>query len=105
MRAYSNGPAGPVSAFVELNNVLLVIFEGIRLLKLPNYLEIIGFLLGIFGALVLSIPKQIKNLLLMAFCLYKDPMNDDEGDTHEMLKGLKNEEELISPSPKVADEN
>ena len=57
MKAYSQGPAGPVSAFVELNNVLLVVFEGIRLMKLPNYLEIIGFLLGIFGALVLSIPK------------------------------------------------
>ena len=51
------GPAGPVAAFVELNNVLLVIFEGLRLWHVPNYLEIIGFLLGIFGALVLAIPK------------------------------------------------
>jgi len=89
MKAYANGPAGPVSAFVELNNVLLVIFEGIRLLKLPNYLEIIGFMLGISGALVMSIPKQIKNLLLRLFCLYRDPMVNDEDETDEVLKGLK----------------
>ena len=29
-KAYSKGPAGPVSAFVELNNVFLVIFEAFR---------------------------------------------------------------------------
>ena len=29
-KAYSKGPAGPVSAFVELNNVFLVVFEAAR---------------------------------------------------------------------------
>jgi drug/metabolite transporter (DMT)-like permease len=58
-KAYSKGPAGPVSAFVELNNVLLVVFEGLRYWQLPKSLELIGFLLGIIGALVLCIPDEL----------------------------------------------
>ena len=67
-RAYSTGPAGPVSAFVEMNNVVLVIFEAIRARKMPNYLEFIGFILAIVGALVLCIPDEITNLLRCIFC-------------------------------------
>jgi drug/metabolite transporter (DMT)-like permease len=58
-KAYSKGPAGPVSAFVELNNVFLVVFEAARYWKLPRLLELVGFVLGIFGALVLCIPDEI----------------------------------------------
>jgi len=54
--AYSKGPAGPVSACVELNNILLVIGESIRNRVAPTKLEIIGFFLGIGGGMVFSIP-------------------------------------------------
>lgn len=69
LKAFSIGPAGPVAAFVELNNVLLVLFEGLRLWHVPNYLEIIGFFLGICGALVLSIPKQLMALIRKILCM------------------------------------
>lgn len=52
-----------MSAFVELNNVFLVVFEAARYLTLPSGLEFIGFLLGIFGALVLCIPDEIIKAL------------------------------------------
>lgn len=56
-KAYSTGPAGPVAAFVELNNVVLIIFEAIRSKRVPNYLEFLGFLFAIYGALILCIPE------------------------------------------------
>ena len=62
-QAYSKGPAGPVSAFVELNNVVLIIFEAIRYRKLPNSLEFVGFIFAIVGALILCIPQEITNCL------------------------------------------
>jgi len=40
----------------------LVVFEAARYLKLPQSLEFIGFLLGIFGALVLCIPDELMKL-------------------------------------------
>jgi uncharacterized membrane protein len=55
-KAYSKGPAGPVGAFVELNNVFLVIFEACRLWQLPKNLEFVGFAFGIIGALILCMP-------------------------------------------------
>jgi uncharacterized membrane protein len=66
-KAYSKGPAGPVSAFVELNNVFLVIFEGLRQWQLPRSLELLGFLLGIVGALILCVPDE---LIRMFKCLF-----------------------------------
>ena len=29
-KAYSKGPAGPISAYVDINNVLLLVFEAVR---------------------------------------------------------------------------
>lgn len=49
--AFSNGPAGPVTAIVEMDNIILVIFDAIRTWSLPSGLEILGFILGIIGAL------------------------------------------------------
>ena len=67
-KAYSSGPAGPVSAFVELNNVVLIIFEAIRYMKMPNYLEFLGFIFAIVGALVLCIPEILTKWIRTLFC-------------------------------------
>ena len=66
--AYANGPAGPITSFVELNNVALVILEGFRYRKVPNYLEFLGFIFAIIGTLVLCIPYQMKRLFKCIFC-------------------------------------
>ena len=67
-RAYSKGPAGPVAAIVECNNVLLILFEAIRTKRVPNYLEFLGFLCAILGALIMSIPDEINQCLRCFFC-------------------------------------
>ena len=54
--ALSNGPCGPVQAYVMLTNVGFVIFEAIRLLQIPTTLQLVGFVMGILGGLVLSLP-------------------------------------------------
>ena len=67
-KAYSNGPAGPIAAFVELNNVVLIIKEAIMYKRIPNYLETLGFIFAIIGALVLCIPEHIVKFLKCIFC-------------------------------------
>ena len=67
-KAYSCGPAGPISAFVELNNIALIILEAVRYMKMPNYLEFLGFIFAIVGALVLCIPEQLTYWLKCLFC-------------------------------------
>ena len=67
-KAYSNGPAGPVSSFVELNNMVLIVSEAIKYKKLPNWLELLGFVLALVGALVLCIPNELMTLLRCIFC-------------------------------------
>ena len=69
-KAYSRGPAGPVAAFVEMNNVLLVIIESIRLLQMPKFLEILGFIFGITGGLTLCIPDQLQKIFCF-ICIKK----------------------------------
>jgi drug/metabolite transporter (DMT)-like permease len=61
-KAYSRGPAGPVSAFVEMNNVLLVIIEALRMMRSPHPIEIVGFACGIGGGMTLCIPDQLKKI-------------------------------------------
>ena len=81
--AYSNGPAGPVAAFVEINNVFLVLYECFRMLQLPTALESIGFILGIFGALVLSVPDQI------VACFRKKETRDSKKYSEKSMNELK----------------
>ena len=49
--AFATGPAGPVTAFVEMNNVFLIVLDSIRTMTFPSGLEIIGFVLGISGGM------------------------------------------------------
>ena len=56
-QAFSCGPVGPISAYLMLCMIMFVVSESIRLLRIPNWLQLIGLALGIFGGLILSIPK------------------------------------------------
>jgi len=60
--AYSKGPAGPVAAFVEMNNVLLIIAESFRTWTVPSSLEIVGFVLGISGGLAFVFPEKLHKV-------------------------------------------
>jgi len=60
VHAVSNGPAGPASALMNSSNILLAIVEAIRFMTMPRSLEIVGMIIGLFGATVLTIPDQLK---------------------------------------------
>ena len=51
------GPAGPVSAIVAISNLLLVIVEAFKLWKVPSVFEILAFLFGAYGAVILVLPE------------------------------------------------
>ena len=81
--AFARGPAGPVTAFVEMNNVLLIILDSIRTWTLPSGLEILGFILGISGGLCFVFQQQVykfKDYVLDKLCcLHRPPQfNDNE---------------------------
>jgi drug/metabolite transporter (DMT)-like permease len=58
-RAFAAGPAGIVGAFVEINNVLLVIIEAVREQRVPSGLEFVSFIFAMVGALWFVIPGQL----------------------------------------------
>lgn len=49
-----------MAAFVEMNNILLVIVEALRTWSCPSALEIVGFVLGITGGLCFVFPDEIE---------------------------------------------
>ena len=62
--AYSKGATGKCVALMQLSIILLTIIECIRHLAIPNYLQIIGMLVGIMGALVLTVPDELRRIFL-----------------------------------------
>jgi hypothetical protein len=60
-----------VTAFVEMNNIFLIILDALRTWTFPSGLEILGFLLGITGGLCFVFEEQVtkaKNLFLKYVC-------------------------------------
>ena len=66
---FSTGaPAGPASALVNMQTVLVVIIAAIASGIMPSWIEIVGLLIGIFGAMLLTIPDIIKACFYRVFC-------------------------------------
>lgn len=53
--AYTLGPMGPVAALVALTSVFLTIIQAIQLQRLPHWMEVIGMLIGLAGAVIITI--------------------------------------------------
>lgn len=73
--AFSKGPAGPVAAFVEMNNVPLVLIDSLRTWTMPSFLEIIGFIFGILGGISFVFPKELNDFkywFLRRFCCQEE---------------------------------
>jgi drug/metabolite transporter (DMT)-like permease len=61
VKASSVGPLGPVNAlFTSTSSTLFCVIQFLRYGKLPNALEILGMVIGIFGAFILTIPDQLR---------------------------------------------
>jgi hypothetical protein len=64
--AFSCGPAGPISAVVGLCSLVMVLVEAIKHWKMLSTMEIIAFILGMYGTIVLSVPEWCET---WCFCL------------------------------------
>ena len=58
-RAISSGPIGEVSALSSIQTILFTAVQAFILMKVPEPLQFVGMAIGIFGALVLTIPEQL----------------------------------------------
>ena len=58
--AFACGPPGSVAAIVSSANVLMVIIEAIKHNRMLTIFESIGFVLAVFGILVLSLPEVFE---------------------------------------------
>ena len=66
--AFSKGPAGSVGAVSQFSNILLLIFDALRMLKFPSGYEILGFMLCCSGGLCLILRDQVYRLLRCICC-------------------------------------
>jgi drug/metabolite transporter (DMT)-like permease len=63
-KAYSIGPLGPVAALTCLQSVFFTIVESFMLSRAPSAMELSGMLVGLLGALVLTLFDELKGMLI-----------------------------------------
>ena len=66
--ALSKGPAGPISAFVSLSNVLLTLAECFYNQQALKMTELIGFVIGFLGVLILVVPELFEKIFYFMTC-------------------------------------
>lgn len=71
-KAYSLGPCGLVSAIITSINLFLTIIEAIKHQRDLSFWEKVGLSLGLYGALVLAVPKFFEKYCF-CLCLKKKP--------------------------------
>jgi len=54
--AFSKGPAGLVAALGSCTALILVVMQAIKMWEVPRNMEIVGFCIGVLGALIIVIP-------------------------------------------------
>lgn len=65
--ALSRGPGGPITAICSMSAVLALIIEAIKLRKAPTWIEFIGLIFGLIGALEFVVPHLVHRV----FCCQK----------------------------------
>ena len=58
--AFTIGPGGPVSALSCFRALILIIIEVVKTHECPKIMEIVGFVIGFLGSIVLVIPEWFK---------------------------------------------
>jgi hypothetical protein len=62
-KACTLGPIGAVNALVGLNTLMFATYEVIYSQKTPLPFEVIGIIIGILGALIISVPESMSKVL------------------------------------------
>ena len=66
-KAFSNGPGGLVAALCTSTNIILTVLEAIKHQRTLSNMEWAGLVLGVYGALIISIPDLI---IKYCFCCF-----------------------------------
>lgn len=66
----SLGPAGPASALLAMNSLILLVYDAVKNSKPPTLAEYVGLVLGLFGSLILVIPGLFEKMFY-ACCFAK----------------------------------
>ncbi|CDW83526.1 UNKNOWN [Stylonychia lemnae] len=84
-KACTIGPLGPVNALSATSTIMFSIVTAIRLAKLPKPLEFVGMFIGIFGALILTVPDYLKRFFLWVTCQSQSEVKQEEKDEFAKL--------------------
>ena len=76
-------PFGPILALVNMQAILVMIVDAIRSQTIPYSLQFVGLALGIFGALLLTIPDHVLALFRCIFCCQRDKQKADSERAHQ----------------------
>lgn len=66
--AISRGPAGPISAFISISNVLFTVIESFYNNQGLKLTELVGFSIGFIGVLILVVPELFETIFYFATC-------------------------------------
>mmetsp|Transcript_13146 Transcript_13146/g.22239 ORF Transcript_13146/g.22239 Transcript_13146/m.22239 type:complete len:223 (+) Transcript_13146:669-1337(+) len=61
--AVSLGPAGPASALLAMNSLILLVYDAVKNSKQPTLTEYLGLVLGLFGSLILVVPGMFERMV------------------------------------------
>ena len=80
--SFSTGaPMGPISAIVNSQTIIITTITSIMARTMPTTLQIIGLIIGIIGAMVLTIPDHMYDLwYLITRCRRHYPSNESAGN-------------------------
>jgi drug/metabolite transporter (DMT)-like permease len=61
--AFATGSAaGPIVAMLNVQVILLTLLSAVRMQIIPNWLQLIALVIGIIGALILTIPDELYSI-------------------------------------------
>lgn len=58
----TGGPSGPISALINTQMITVALMQIFITLKVPHWIQIIGMVLGLIGAFILTIPTHMHGL-------------------------------------------
>lgn len=91
--AISIGPLGPVASIGACANILLVIIEAVRHMKVPTYVEFIALVVGFGGALELVVPEFFEKVFCCCCKSNGTKTTNEKAASHKDEKKLAPEEE------------
>ena len=57
-----DAPQGPTTALLNVRIVIIVVFDALANRQSLSKMQLIGLLFGTLGTMILSVPKQMKEL-------------------------------------------